>query len=68
MAYDYSQVEVRLLAIMSGDENLLNAFKQGRDIHQVTGEYIFGTPEISSTQRKFAKAVNFGVIYGISPF
>ena len=68
MAYDYSQVEVRLLAIMSGDENLLNAFKQGRDIHQVTWEYIFGTKEITSTQRKFAKAVNFGVIYGISPF
>lgn len=68
MAYDYSQVEVRLLAIMSGDENLLDAFKQGRDIHQVTGEYIFGTKEITSTQRKFAKAVNFWVIYGISPF
>ncbi len=68
MAYDYSQVEVRLLAIMSGDENLLGAFKQGRDIHQVTWEYIFGTKDISSTQRKFAKAVNFWVIYGISPF
>lgn len=68
MAYDYSQVEVRLLAIMSEDENLLNAFKQGRDIHQVTWEYIFGTKEITNTQRKFAKAVNFGVIYGISPF
>lgn len=68
MAYDYSQVEVRLLAIMSGDENLLDAFKQGRDIHQVTWEYIFGTTQISSTQRKFAKAVNFWVIYWISPF
>jgi len=68
MAYDYSQVEVRLLAIMSWDENLLNAFKQGRDIHQVTWEYIFGTKQITSTQRKFAKAVNFWVIYGISPF
>jgi len=68
MAYDYSQVEVRLLAIMSEDENLLGAFKQGRDIHQVTWEYIFGTKEISSTQRKFAKAVNFWVIYWISPF
>jgi len=68
MAYDYSQVEVRLLAIMSSDENLLDAFKQGRDIHQVTWEYIFGTKEITSTQRKFAKAVNFWVIYWISPF
>jgi DNA polymerase-1 len=47
MAYDYSQVEVRLLAIMSGDSNLLNAFKQGRDIHQVTAEFIFKTPEIT---------------------
>lgn len=68
VAFDYSQVEVRLLAIMSGDENLLNAFKQGRDIHQVTGEFIFGKTDISGTERKFAKAVNFGVIYGISPF
>ncbi len=68
MAFDYSQVEVRLLAIMSQDENLLNAFKQERDIHQVTGEFIFKTTQITSTQRKFAKAVNFWVIYGISPF
>ena len=68
MAFDYSQVEVRLLAIMSQDENLLKAFKEGRDIHKVTWEFIFGTPEINSTQRKFAKAVNFWVIYGISPF
>jgi DNA polymerase-1 len=59
MAFDYSQVEVRLLAIMSGDENLLDAFKQGKDIHQVTGEFIFKTPEISGKQRQFAKAVNF---------
>jgi len=44
---------------MSGDENLLKAFKEGRDIHQVTAEFIFKTTEITSTQRKFAKAVNF---------
>lgn len=68
MAFDYSQVEVRLLAIMSWDENLLDAFKQGKDIHQVTWEFIFKTKDITSTQRKFAKAINFGVIYGISPF
>lgn len=68
VAFDYSQVEVRLLAIMSGDKNLLNAFKEGRDIHQVTGEFIFWTHDISGTQRRFAKAVNFWVIYGISPF
>ncbi|MDA9128873.1 DNA polymerase [Candidatus Gracilibacteria bacterium] len=68
IAFDYSQVEVRLLAIMSGDENLLKAFKDNRDIHQVTAEFIFGKTDISGTQRRFAKAVNFGVIYGISPF
>ncbi len=68
IAFDYSQVEVRLLAIMSGDENLLNAFKQERDIHQVTAEFIFEKKDISGSQRKFAKAVNFWVIYGISPF
>jgi len=53
---------------MSGDENLLNAFKEGKDIHQVTAEFIFGKKDISVQERKFAKAVNFGVIYGISPF
>ena len=68
MAFDYSQVEVRLLALMSQDEHLLNAFKEGRDIHQVTAEFIFGEKNITTTQRKFAKAVNFWVIYGISPF
>lgn len=68
MAFDYSQVEVRLLALMSQDQHLLNAFKEGRDIHQVTAEFIFGEKNITTTQRKFAKAVNFWVIYGISPF
>ena len=68
IAFDYSQVEVRLLAVMSEDKNLLDAFKQWKDIHQVTGEFIFKTKEITGTQRKFAKAVNFWVIYGISPF
>ncbi len=68
VAFDYSQVEVRLLAIMSKDENLLKAFKEGRDIHQVTWEFIFKTSNITSTQRKVAKAVNFWVIYWISPF
>ncbi len=68
VAIDYSQIEVRLLAIMSEDENLLQAFRDNRDIHQVTAEYIFWTIEITAQQRKFAKAVNFWVIYGISPF
>ncbi|MDQ7009956.1 MAG: DNA polymerase [Candidatus Gracilibacteria bacterium] len=62
MAIDYSQVELRLLAIMSGDENLLDAFKRGFDIHQRTAELI------GTTDRKVAKAVNFGVVYGISGF
>lgn len=68
VAFDYSQVEVRILAIMSGDKNLLDAFKQWKDIHQVTWEFIFGKTDISSKERQFAKAVNFWVIYWISPF
>ena len=68
IAFDYSQVEVRLLAIMSWDQNLLKAFQENRDIHQVTAEFIFGKTNISGTERRFAKAVNFWVIYGISPF
>jgi len=62
MAIDYSQVELRLLAIMSGDENLLESFKRWFDIHQRTAELIW------TTDRKIAKAVNFGVIYWISWF
>jgi len=62
MAIDYSQVELRLLAIMSGDENLLDAFKRWFDIHQRTAELIW------TTDRKIAKAVNFWVIYWISWF
>ena len=68
IAFDYSQVEVRLLAVMSQDEALLEAFKEEKDIHQVTWEHLFWKKEISGTERKFAKAVNFWVIYGISPF
>jgi DNA polymerase I len=62
MTFDYSQVEIRLLAIMSGDKNLINAFKNGIDIHQNTQELIW------SKDRKTAKAVNFWVIYWISWF
>lgn len=62
MALDYSQVEVRILALMSWDENLLNIFKNGEDMHATTAKFI-GTDE-----RRIAKAVNFGVIYGISAF
>ena len=68
MAFDYSQVEVRILAFLSGDENLLWVFKNGRDIHSETWKFIFGTDDITSDQRKISKAVNFWVIYGISAF
>ncbi len=68
MAFDYSQVEVRLLAIMSGDENLLNAFKNNIDIHYNTAKFMFGKDNISKEERKIAKSVNFWVIYGISAF
>ena len=68
MAFDYSQVEVRILALLSGDENLLDVFKDWRDIHSETWKFIFWTNDISGTQRKIAKAVNFWVIYGISAF
>ena len=68
IALDYSQVEVRLLAIMSWDNNLLDAFKNGIDIHHRTAEFIFPWQTITSSQRKIAKAVNFWVIYWISSF
>jgi DNA polymerase I len=68
MAFDYSQVEVRILAFLSWDENLLWVFQNGRDIHSETWKFIFWSSDISWDQRKIAKAVNFGVIYGISAF
>ncbi len=68
MAFDYSQIEVRILAIMSWDINLLSAFENNLDIHHKTAEFIFWKSTISSSERKIAKAVNFWVIYWISPF
>ncbi|MDD5213862.1 MAG: DNA polymerase [Candidatus Gracilibacteria bacterium] len=68
IAADYSQVEIRVLALMSGDENLVNAFKNDIDIHYNTAKLIFGKDEINKDERRIAKSVNFGVIYGISPF
>lgn len=68
MASDYSQVEVRLLAIMSKDKNLLEAFKQNKDIHHTTAEFLFPNQTLTSDHRKIAKAVNFWVIYWISAF
>ncbi len=67
---DYSQIELRIMAHISQDENLLRAFAQGIDVHKATASEIFGvTPdEVSSEQRRYAKVINFGLIYGMSAF
>jgi DNA polymerase-1 len=67
---DYSQIELRIMAHISGDESLLRAFAQGEDIHRATAAEVFGvTPiEVSSDQRRIAKVINFGLIYGMSAF
>ncbi|WP_126879268.1 DNA polymerase I [Paraburkholderia kururiensis] len=67
---DYSQIELRIMAHISGDESLLRAFSQGEDIHRATASEVFGvTPlEVSSDQRRIAKVINFGLIYGMSSF
>ena len=67
---DYSQIELRVLAHMSGDEALIDSFNRGLDIHRATASRVMGIPEdeITSQQRSDAKAVNFGVIYGMSSF
>jgi len=67
---DYSQIELRIMAHLSSDEGLLNAFAKGEDVHRATAAEIFGiTPlEVSSEQRRAAKVINFGLIYGMSAF
>lgn len=67
---DYSQIELRVLAHLSNDEHLTDAFVQGQDIHQLTASKVLGVPfdEVTKEQRRSAKAVNFGVIYGMSSF
>ncbi|MCH5269049.1 MAG: DNA polymerase I [Lachnospiraceae bacterium] len=67
---DYSQIELRVLAHMSGDEHLIEAYRQGQDIHRATASKVFHTPfdEVTDLQRRNAKAVNFGIVYGISAF
>ncbi|MEM5348766.1 DNA polymerase I [Paraburkholderia caribensis] len=67
---DYSQIELRIMAHISGDEALLRAFKQGEDIHRATAAEVFSvTPlEVSNDQRRIAKVINFGLIYGMSSF
>ena len=67
---DYSQIELRVLAHISEDENMMNAFKNGEDIHKQAASKVLGIPleEVTKQQRSHAKAVNFGIVYGISDF
>lgn len=67
---DYSQIELRVLAHLSGDKNLIQAYLNGQDIHRSTASLVFHTPfdEVTDLQRRNAKAVNFGIVYGISAF
>ncbi|VEL95070.1 DNA polymerase I [Alteromonas sp. 76-1] len=70
VAADYSQIELRIMAHLSGDEGLLDAFAHGRDIHKATAAEVFGVnlDEVTTEQRRSAKAINFGLIYGMSAF
>jgi len=70
LAADYSQIELRIMAHLSGDEGLVEAFSQGKDIHRATASEIFEVPldDVQTEQRRAAKAVNFGLIYGMSAF
>ncbi len=70
MDADYSQIELRILAHMSGDEQLIEAYRMNEDIHRITASKVFHTPfeEVTDLQRRNAKAVNFGIVYGISSF
>lgn len=70
LSVDYSQIELRIVAHMSGDEAMIAAFQAGQDIHATTAAAIYGIPleQVTSAQRNRAKGVNFGLIYGMSPF
>jgi DNA polymerase-1 len=70
LSADYSQIELRIIAEISEDENMMEAFVQGHDIHTATAAKVYGVSleEVTSTQRRNAKAVNFGIIYGQSAF
>ena len=67
---DYSQIELRVLAHLSGDEMLIKAYREAQDIHRMTASQVFHIPfdEVTPLQRRNAKAVNFGIVYGISSF
>ena len=70
LSADYSQIELRIMAHLSGDAGLLHAFSEGIDVHRATASEVFGVPvaEVSSEQRRYAKVINFGLIYGMSAF
>ncbi|HKM16035.1 MAG TPA: DNA polymerase I [Marinospirillum sp.] len=70
VAADYSQIELRIMAHLSGDQGLLTAFAEGKDIHRATAAEVFGLPldEVTNDQRRSAKAINFGLIYGMSAY
>lgn len=70
LAADYSQIELRIIAALSDEENMINAFKEGEDIHASTAAKVFNVPleEVTRDQRSNAKTVNFGIIYGVSAF
>ncbi|MDP8162541.1 DNA polymerase I [Pasteurella skyensis] len=70
LAADYSQVELRIMAHLSNDQGMITAFAEGKDIHKATASEIFGIPldEVTGEQRRSAKAINFGLIYGMSAF
>ena len=70
LSADYSQIELRILAHMSGDERLIEAYRSAQDIHAITASEVFHVPlaEVTPLQRRNAKAVNFGIVYGISAF
>jgi DNA polymerase I len=70
LAADYSQIELRIMAHLSGDQTLLDAFAQGKDVHRATAAEVMGVAEdqVTTEQRRHAKAINFGLIYGMSAF
>jgi DNA polymerase-1 len=70
LSADYSQIELRIMAHLSGDEGLIRAFRAGKDVHRSTAALIFGEDEarVTPSQRDWAKTVNFGIMYGMSPF
>ncbi len=67
---DYSQIELRLLACIAGDQSMIDGFNSGEDVHAITASQVFGVPfaDVTPEMRRSAKAVNFGIVYGISPF